>query len=133
MNKSASTLSKPQTTRSSHFVTLLFLAVVGFVAYQVIPTYFSVHSEKDLFRSELAMLAGHATVGQWEDRAIIAQVMDLAKKRNFTIQTQDIQIQRRRGQPDVSLHVTYARTEQLLGRYEHDFRFQASVQPFEAS
>jgi len=126
-------MTKPSEKQAGYLVPLLFLATVGFLAYQIIPTYLSVQSEKSAFQSELAAIAGRATILQWQDRTIVSEIKDLARKRNFDIRDWDIRIQRRRGYPDVTIEATYGRTERFFGSYPYAFRFQSTVRPFEVS
>jgi len=99
--------------RLGYLVLVLFLAVFGYLSYRIVPVY----TQKDAFHEELLGLAGTATRRGWNHNKIVG------KTRNFRIKVRDIRVHRARGRSEVSLEVTYSRSEEFLGGYVHVFSF----------
>jgi hypothetical protein len=108
----------------SYVVLVLFLAVLGYLSYRIVPVY--VH--QDAFDEELLGLAGDATRGGWDNGEIVKQVRQLGNTRHFQIKTKDIRIHRVRGRSEVSLEVNYTRSEKFPGGYVHVFSFNSSTE-----
>ena len=74
-------------------VLVLLTAMLGYLCYRVIPVYL----ERDGFHDSLLTIAGRATLGGWENSRTVNRVMQLGEEQNFTVEQNDIQVQRIRG------------------------------------
>ena len=108
--------------RMSYLVLLLFLAVLGYLSYRVVPVYV----QQDAFDEDLLKLAGAATRAGWDNGKIVNQVRQLGNTKNFQIKAKDIRIHRVRGQAGVGFQVNYTRSEEFPGGYVHVFSFSSS-------
>ena len=73
-------------TRIGYLVLVLFLAVLGYLSYRIVPVYL----QQDAFDEDLLSLAGDATRRGWDNGKIVDQVRRLGKTRNFIIAAKDI-------------------------------------------
>ena len=110
--------------RISYLVLVLFLAVLGYLSYRIVPVY--VH--QDAFDEELLNLAGTAVRAGWDNGKIVNQVRQLGKTRNFQIKAKDIRSHRAPGQAPVTLQVNYTRSEEFPGGYVHVFSFSITTE-----
>jgi len=110
--------------RLGYLVLVLFLAVFGYLSYRIVPVY----TQQDAFNEELLGLAGTATRRGWDRNKIVNQVRQLGTNRNFEIKVKDIRVHRARGRSEVSLEVTYSRSEEFPGGYLYVFRFSTSTE-----
>ncbi len=110
--------------RIGYLVLVLFLAVLGYLSYRIIPVY----AQQDAFYEELLSLAGTATRRGWDTGEIVNQVRQLGKTRNFQIKASDIRVHRARGRSEVTLDVNYTRSEEFPGGYVHVFSFSSSTE-----
>ena len=110
--------------RISYLVLVLFLAVLGYLSYRIVPVYV----QQDAFDEELLNLAGTAVRAGWDNGKIVNQVRQLGKGRNFQIKARDIRIHRARGRSEVALEVNYTRSEEFPGGYVHVFSFSSSTE-----
>jgi len=110
--------------RIGYLVLVLFLAVLGYLSYRIIPVY----AQQDAFYEELLSLAGTATRRGWDTGEIVNQVRQLGKTRNFQIKASDIRVHRARGRSEVTLEVNYTRSEEFPGGYVHVFSFSSSTE-----
>jgi len=110
--------------RISYLVLVLFLAVLGYLSYRIVPVY--VH--QDAFDEDLLNLAGAATRRGWDNSEIVNQVRQLGQTRNFQIKAKDIRVHRARDQAKVTLKVNYTRSEEFPGGYVHVFSFSSSTE-----
>jgi len=108
--------------RIGYLVLVLFLAVFGYLSYQIVPVY----TQQDSFDEDLLDLAGTATRKGWDNGEIVNQVRKLGKTRSFAIQAKDIRIHRVRGQAKILLEVNYTRSVEFPGGYVHVFSFSSS-------
>lgn len=108
--------------RIGYLVLVLFLAVFGYLSYQIVPVY----TQQDAFDEDLLDLAGTATRKGWDNGEIVNQVRKLGKTRNFQIRARDIRVRRARDRPEVTLEVTYTRSEEFPGGYVYVFSFSSS-------
>ncbi len=111
-------------TRIGYLVLVLFLAVLGYLSYRIVPVYL----QQDAFDEDLLSLAGDATRRGWDNGEIVNRVRRLGKTRNFQIKAKDIRVRRARGQAEVSLEVNYTRSEEFPGGYVHVFSFSTSTE-----
>ena len=111
-------------TRIGYLVLVLFLAVLGYLSYRIVPVYV----QQDAFDEELLNLAGTAVRAGWDNGKIVNQVRQLGKGRNFQIKARDIRIHRARGRSEVALEVNYTRSEEFPGGYVHVFSFSSSTE-----
>ncbi len=107
--------------RIGYLVLVLFLAVFGYLSYQIVPVY----TQQDAFDEDLLDLAGTATRKGWDNGEIVNQVRKLGKTRSFAIQAKDIRIHRVRGQAKILLEVNYTRSVEFPGGYVHVFSFSS--------
>ena len=107
--------------RIAYLVLVLFLAVLGYLSYRIIPVY----AQQDAFYEELLSLTGTATRRGWDTGEIVNQVRQLGKTRNFQIKASDIRVHRARGRSEVTLEVNYTRSEEFPGGYVHVFSFSS--------
>ena len=110
--------------RIGYLVLVLFLAVLGYLSYRIVPVYL----QQDAFDEDLLSLAGDATKRGWDNGKIVDQVRRLGKTRNFIIAAKDIRIHRARGEAKVTLEVNYSRSEEFPGGYVHVFSFSTSTE-----
>ncbi len=110
--------------RISYLVLVLFLAVLGYLSYRIVPVYV----QQDAFDEDLLSLAGAATRRGWDNSEIVNQVRQLGKTRNFQIKAKDIRVHRARDQAKVSLDVNYTRSVEFPGGYVHVFSFSSSTE-----
>ncbi len=110
--------------RISYLVLVLFLAVLGYLSYRIVPVYV----QQDAFDEDLLSLAGAATRRGWDNSEIVNQVRQLGKTRNFQIKAKDIRVHRARDQAKVTLDVNYTRSEEFPGGYVHVFSFSSSTE-----
>ena len=110
--------------RISYLVLVLFLAVLGYLSYRIVPVYV----QQDAFDDDLRNLAGVATRQGWNSGKIVNQVRQLGKTRNFQIKAKDIRIHRAPGQAQVTLQVNYTRSEEFPGGYVHVFSFSITTE-----
>jgi len=110
--------------RIGYLVLVLFLAILGYLSYRIVPVYV----QQDAFDEDLLSLAGAATRKGWDNGEIVNQVRQLGKGRNFQIKAKDIRIQRVRGQATVALEVNYTRSEEFPGGYVYVFSFSSSTE-----
>ncbi len=110
--------------RISYLVLVLFLAVLGYLSYRIVPVYV----QQDAFDEDLLSLAGTATRAGWDNGKIVNQVRQLGKTRNFQIKAKDIRVRRVRGQSEVTLEVNYTRSEEFPGGYVHVFSFSSTTE-----
>ena len=110
--------------RISYLVLVLFLAVLGYLSYRIVPVYV----QQDAFDEDLLSLAGAATRAGWDNGKIVNKVRQLGKGRNFQIKAKDIRIHRVRGRAEVTLEVNYTRSEEFPGGYVHVFSFSSSTE-----
>ncbi len=111
-------------TRIGYLVLVLFLAVLGYLSYRIVPVYL----QQDAFDEDLLSLAGDATKRGWDNGEIVNRVTRLGKTRNFQIKAKDIRVRRARGQAKVTLDVSYTRSEEFPGGYVHVFSFSTSTE-----
>ena len=109
--------------RLGYLVLVLFLAVFGYLSYRIVPVY----TQQDAFDEELLGLAGTATRRGWDRNKIVNQVRQLGASRNFQIKLKDIRVHSERGRTEVSLEVTYTRSEEFPGGYVHVFSFSTAT------
>ena len=110
-------------TRRGYLVLLLFLAILGYLSYRIIPVYL----DHDTFDEGLRSLAGKATRSNWDNRRIVRQVTQLAERNHFKVERKDIRIQHVRGRQEVGLEVEYSRTEEFPGGYAYVFHFHSAT------
>ena len=110
--------------RIGYLVLVLFLAVLGYLSYRIVPVYV----QQDAFDEDLLSLAGAATRRGWDNSEIVNQVRQLGKTRNFQIKAKDIRVHRARDQAKVTLDVNYTRSEEFPGGYVHVFSFSSSTE-----
>ena len=110
-------------TRRGYLVLVLFLAILGYLSYRIIPVYL----DQDTFNEALLSLAGKATRSNWDDRRIVRQVTQLAESKHFKVARKDIRIQHVRGRQEVVLEVDYSRTEEFPGGYAYVFHFHSAT------
>ncbi len=111
-------------TRIGYLVLVLFLAVLGYLSYRIVPVYV----QQDAFDEDLLSLAGDATRRGWDRGEIMNRVRRSGKTRNFQIKAKDIRVHRARGQAKVTLEVNYTRSEEFPGCYVHVFSFSSSTE-----
>ena len=110
--------------RINYLVLVLFLAVVGYLSYRIVPVYV----QQDAFDEDLLSLAGTATRAGWDNGKIVNQVRQLGNTKNFQIKAKDIRVHRTRDQARISLEVNYTRSEEFPGGYVHVFSFSSSTE-----
>ena len=105
-------------------VLLMLLAILGYLGYQIIPVY----GAQSGFQEGLLDLARDSTLRQWNDQTIAQQVVQLGQARQFSVQKENIRIQRFQDNPQIGIVVDYTKTEEFPGGYIYLFSFRSEVQ-----
>ena len=100
------------------------ICIFGYLFYRVIPVYL----EKVTFQEELLNVAGQATIRGWDNSQIIEEVIKVGSSSLFEVDRESIQIQRVQGRPEVSIIVSFSRTEGFLSEYIYVFHFRFLAQ-----
>jgi hypothetical protein len=80
------------------------------------------------FQEGLLDLARDSTLRQWDNQTIAQQVVQLGQARQFSVQKENIRIQRFQDNPQVGIVVDYTKTEEFPGGYIYVFYFRTEAQ-----
>ena len=105
-------------------VLVMLLALLGYLGYQIVPVY----AAQGAFQEGLLDLARDSTLRQWNDQTIAQQVVQLGQARQFSVQKENIRIQKFQDNPQVGIVVDYTKTEEFPGGYIYLFSFRSEVQ-----
>ena len=105
-------------------VLVMLLALLGYLGYQIVPVY----AAQGAFQEGLLDLARDSTLRQWNDQTIAQQVVQLGQARQFSVQKENIRIQRFQDNPQIGIVVDYTKTEEFPGGYIYLFSFRSEVQ-----
>ena len=104
-------------------VLLMLLAILGYLGYQIIPVY----GAQSGFQEGLLDLARDSALRQWDNQTIAQQVVQLGRSRQFSVQEENVRIQRFQDNPEVGIVVDYTKTEEFPGGYIYVFYFRSEA------
>ncbi len=117
-------LKRRRETSLNVIVLVMLLALLGYLGYQIVPVY----AAQGAFQEGLLDLARDSTLRQWNDQTIAQQVIQLGQARQFSVQEENIRIQRFQDNPQVGIVVDYTKTEEFPGGYIYVFYFRSEAQ-----
>ena len=117
-------LKKRREKSLSLIVLFMLLAVLGYLGYRIVPVYLA----QEAFQEDLLYLAGRAALDQQDNRTIADQVVELGQARQFSIQEENIRIQRIPENPEVGIVVDYTKTTEFPGGYVYVFHLRSEAQ-----
>ncbi len=101
----------------------MLLAILGYLGYRIVPVYMA----QEAFREDLLHLAGRAALDQQDNRTIAQQVVQLGQARQFSIQEENIRIQRIPENLAVGIVVDYTKTAEFPGGYIYVFHLRSEA------
>ena len=116
-------LKRRRETSLNVIVLVMLLALLGYLGYQIVPVY----AAQGAFQEGLLDLARDSTLRQWNDQTIAQQVVQLGQARQFSVQKENIRIQRFQDNPQVGIVVDYTKTEEFPGGYIYVFYFRSEA------
>ncbi len=117
-------LKKRREKSLSLIVLFMLLGILGYLGYQIVPVYLA----QEAFQEDLLYLAGRAALDQQDNRTIAEQVLELGQARQFSIQEENIRIQRIPENPEVGIVVDYTKTAEFPGGYIYVFHLRSEAQ-----
>ncbi len=117
-------LKRRRETSLNVIVLVMLLALLGYLGYQIVPVY----AAQGAFQEGLLDLARDSTLRQWDNQTIAQQVVQLGQARQFSVQEENIRIQRFQDNPQVGIVVDYTKTEEFPGGYIYVFYFRSEAQ-----
>jgi hypothetical protein len=117
-------LKKRREKSLSLIVLFMLLAILGYLGYRIVPVYLA----QGAFQEDLRYLAGRAALDQQDNRTIAEQVVELGQARQFSIQEENIRIQRVPENPEVGIVVDYTKTAEFPGGYVYVFHLRSEAQ-----
>ncbi len=117
-------LKKRREKSLSLIVLFMLLGILGYLGYRIVPVYLA----QEAFQEDLLYLAGRAALGQQDNRTIAEQVLELGQARQFSIQEENIRIQRIPENPEVGIVVDYTKTAEFPGGYIYVFHLRSEAQ-----
>ncbi len=117
-------LKKRRENSSSLIVLIMLLAILGYLGYRIVPVYMA----QEAFQEDLLHLAGRAALDQQDNRTIAQQVVQLGQARRFSIQEENVRIQRTPENPEVGIVVDYTKTAEFPGGYIYVFHLRSEAQ-----
>ena len=116
-------LKKRREKSLSLIVLFMLLAVLGYLGHRIVPVYLA----QEAFQEDLLHLAGRAALDQQDNRTIAEQVVELGQARQFSIQEENIRIQRIPEHPEVGIVVDYTKTAEFPGGYVYVFHLRSEA------
>ena len=117
-------LKRRRETSLNVIVLVMLLAILGYLGYLITPVYVA----QGAFQEGLLDLARDSTLRQWDNQTIAQQVVQLGQARQFSVQKENIRIQRFQDNPQVGIVVDYTKTEEFTGGYIYVFYFRSEAQ-----
>jgi cytoskeletal protein RodZ len=117
-------LKKRREKSLSLIVLFMLVAILGYLGYRIVPVYLA----QEAFQEDLLHLAGRAALDQQDNRTIAEQVVELGQARQFSIQEENIRIQRVPENPEVGIVVDYTKTTEFPGGYVYVFHLRSEAQ-----
>ncbi len=117
-------LKKRREKSLSLIVLFMLLGILGYLGYRIVPVYLA----QEAFQEDLLYLAGRAALDQQDNRTIAEQVLELGQARQFSIQEENIRIQRIPETPEVGIVVDYTKTAEFPGGYVYVFHLRSEAQ-----
>jgi cytoskeletal protein RodZ len=117
-------LKKRREKSLSLIVLFMLLGILGYLGYRIVPVYLA----QEAFQEDLLYLAGRAALDQQDNRTIAEQVLELGQARQFSIQEENIRIQRIPENPEVGIVVDYTKTAEFPGGYIYVFHLRSEAQ-----
>lgn len=116
-------LKKRREKSLSLIVLFMLLAILGYLGYRIVPVYLA----QEAFQEDLLHLAGRAALDQQDNRTIAEQVVELGQARQFSIQEENVRIQRVPENPEVGIVVDYTKTAEFPGGYVYVFHLRSEA------
>ena len=116
-------LKRRRETSLNVIVLVMLLALLGYLGYQIVPVY----AAQGAFQEGLLDLARDSALRQWDNQTIAQQVVQLGQARQFSVQEENIRIQRFQDNPQVGIVVDYTKTEEFPGGYIYVFYFRSEA------
>ncbi len=117
-------LKKRRANFSYLIVLIMLLAILGYLGYRIVPVYMA----QEAFQEDLLHLAGQAVLDLQDNRTIAEQVVQLGRARQFSIQEENVRIQRISENPEVGILVDYTKTAEYPGGYIYVFHLRSEAQ-----
>ncbi len=117
-------LKKRREKLSSLIVLIMLVAILGYLGYRIVPVYLA----QEAFQEDLLHLVGRAALDQQDNRTIAQQVVQLGQARQFSIQEENVRIQRIPENPEVGIVVDYTKTTEFPGGYIYVFHLRSEAQ-----
>ena len=108
---------------SNVIVLLMLLAILGYLGQRII----SVYVAQSAFQEVLVDFASSSGLSQWDNRTIAQQVVQLGRSRQFSVQEENVRIQRFQDNPEVGIVVDYSKTEEFPGGYIYVLYFRSEA------
>ena len=83
-------LKKRRANFSNLIVLIMLVAILGYLGYRIVPVYMA----QEAFQEDLLHLAGRAVLDYQDNRTLAEQVVQLGQARRFSIQEENVRIQR---------------------------------------
>ena len=117
-------LKKRRANFSNLIVLIMLVAILGYLGYRIVPVYMA----QEAFQEDLLHLAGRAVLDYQDNRTLAEQVVQLGQARRFSIQEENVRIQRIPENPEVGIVVDYTKTTEFPGGYIYVFHLRSEAQ-----
>jgi len=117
-------LKKRRANFSNLIVLIMLVAILGYLGYRIVPVYMA----QEAFQEDLLHLVGRAALDQQDNRTIAEQVVQLGQARQFSIQEENVRIQRIPENLEVGIVVDYTKTTEFPGGYIYVFHLRSEAQ-----
>ena len=117
-------LKKRRANFSNLIVLIMLVTILGYLGYRIVPVYMA----QEAFQEDLLHLAGRAVLDYQDNRTLAEQVVQLGQARRFSIQEENVRIQRIPENPEVGIVVDYTKTTEFPGGYIYVFHLRSEAQ-----
>ena len=117
-------LKKRRANFSNLIVLIMLVAILGYLGYRIVPVYMA----QEAFREDLLHLAGRAVLDYQDNRTLAEQVVQLGQARRFSLQEENVRIQRIPENPEMGIVVDYTKTTEFPGGYIYVFHLRSEAQ-----
>jgi len=117
-------LKKRRARFSNLIVLIMLVAILGYLGYRIVPVYMA----QEAFQEDLRHLAGRAVLDYQDNRTLAEQVVQLGQARRFSLQEENVRIQRVPENPEVGIVVDYTKTTEFPGGYIYVFHLRSEAQ-----
>ncbi len=116
-------LKKRRANFSNLIVLIMLVAILGYLGYRIVPVYMA----QEAFQEDLLHLACRAVLDYQDNRTLAEQVVQLGQARQFSIQEENVRIQRIPENPEVGIVVDYTKTTEFPGAYIYVFHLRSEA------